>query len=351
MRVLIIGGTGLTGPYVVRRLAELGHELALFHRGSSNIDLPTGIRHILGDQHDLQGFGDELRGFGPEIVVHMIATSEAHALNVMAMFRGIARRIVAISSQDVYHAYGRLIGLETGPLDRIPVSEDDPVRTSLYPYRDKVTDADHPLYDYDKILVERTILGSPELPGTILRYPMVYGPRDRQHRLFPYLKRMDDGRTEIILDQGMAGWRWTRGYAENVAAAVVLAVTNDRASSRVFNVGEPDTLSEAQWVRAIGSAAGWEGRVVVLPADRLPQSMRPEMDTDQDLVADTSRIRQELGYTEVVTREEALSRTVIWQRSHPPDQIDPLQFDYAAEDAILASLNHSDELPSRPGSE
>lgn len=339
MRVLIIGGTGLTGPFVVRRLVEQGHELSLFHRGGSRIDLPMEVQHIFGDRNKLQGFVDEFRDFGPEIVVHMIATSEAHALNVMAVFRGIARRIVAISSQDVYHAYGRLIGIEPGPLDRTPVSEDDPVRTSLYPYRDRATDADHPLYNYDKILVERTILGSPKLPGTILRYPMVYGPRDRQHRLFRYLKRMDDGRPAIILDQGMAGWRWTKGYAENVAMAVVLAVTDDRASGRVFNVGEPDALSEADWVRAIGSAAGWKGRVVVLPSDRLPLSMRPEMDTDQDLVTDTSRIRRELGYTEVIAREEALSRTVLWQRRHPPDHIDPQQFDYAAEDAILASRN------------
>jgi nucleoside-diphosphate-sugar epimerase len=339
MRVLIIGGTGLTGPSVVHRLVEQGHELALFHRGKNNIDLPTKVRHIFGDRDNLQDFAAELRDFGPEIVVHMIATSEAHALNVMAVFRGIAHRIVAISSQDVYHAYGRLIGLELGSVDRIPLSEDDPVRTSLYPYRDKATDVDHPFYDYDKILVERIVLGSPDLPGTIVRYPMVYGPHDRQHRLFPYLKRMDDGRPAIILDQGMAGWRWTKGYAENVAMAVVLAVTNDRASGQVFNVGEPDALSEADWVRAIGSAAGWEGRVVVLPSDRLPLSMRPEMDTDQDLVTGTSRIRRELGYTEAIAREEALLKTVIWQRSHPPDQVDPQQFDYAAEDAILASLN------------
>jgi nucleoside-diphosphate-sugar epimerase len=338
MRVLIIGGTGLTGPYVVRRLAELGHELALFHRGRSSVDLPKGIRQIHGDRRNLQDFAAELRGFRPEIVVHMIAMSEADAVNAMTIFRGISRRTVAISSQDVYHAYGRLTGLEPGPFDRDPVSEDDPVRTKLFPYREKATDAGHPLFDYEKILVERAILGSPELPGTILRYPMVFGPRDRQHRLFPYLKRMDDGRPAIILDRGLARWRWNKGYAENVAIAVVLAVTNDRASGKVFNVGEADALSEVDWVRAIGSAAGWEGTVVELPSDHLPRNMRSEINTDQDLVTDTRRIRRELGYTEVVSREEALLKTVIWQRDHPPDHVDPRHFDYVTEDAILAGL-------------
>jgi nucleoside-diphosphate-sugar epimerase len=35
--------------------------------------------------------------------------------------------------------------------------------------------------DYEKILVEREVMGHPRLPGTILRLPTVYGPGDSQH--------------------------------------------------------------------------------------------------------------------------------------------------------------------------
>ncbi|NIM98090.1 MAG: NAD-dependent dehydratase, partial [candidate division Zixibacteria bacterium] len=87
-------------------------------------------------------------------------------------------------------------------------------------------------------------------------------PGDSQHRLFQYLKRMDDNRPAILLEQGMANWRWTKGYVENVAAAIVPAVVEERATGRIYNVGEQDALSEEEWVRAIGAAAGWKGKVV-----------------------------------------------------------------------------------------
>ena len=89
------------------------------------------------------------------------------------------------------------------------------------------------------------------LPGTILRFPMVYGPLDPQHRLFECLKRMDDGLPVILLGEGRARWRWTKGYVENLATAVVLAVTDDQAAGRIYNVGERETLTWAEWVRAI----------------------------------------------------------------------------------------------------
>ena len=68
------------------------------------------------------------------------------------------------------------------------------------------------MYDYEKILVERVVMGDTGLPVTVLRLPMVYGPNDCQHRLAPYLKRMLDGRPMIPLSKGMARWRCLRGY-------------------------------------------------------------------------------------------------------------------------------------------
>jgi nucleoside-diphosphate-sugar epimerase len=149
---------------------------------------------------------------------------------------------------------------------------------------------------------------------------------------------MDDGRSAILLDEGMARWRWTKGYVENVAAAIALAVDDVRAAGRVYNVGERETLSEAAWIGAIGAAAGWEGKVVVVPRGRLPDHLATDIDTDQHLVVDSSRIQRELGYGEPVSQEEALRRTVAWERAHPPQEVDPERFDYAAEDALLAEL-------------
>jgi hypothetical protein len=68
--------------------------------------------------------------------------------------------------------------------------------------------------DYDKIPVARTIMSDPELAGTILRLPMVYGPGDMFHRLHPYLKRMDDRRPAVLIQEDAAQWRGPRGYVE-----------------------------------------------------------------------------------------------------------------------------------------
>jgi hypothetical protein len=40
---------------------------------------------------------------------------------------------------------------------------------------------------------------------------------------FTYIKRMDDGRPAILLDEAYARWRWARGYVENIAHAIALA--------------------------------------------------------------------------------------------------------------------------------
>ncbi len=342
MRILVIGGTRFIGPQVVRYLNEQGHDITLFHRGQTHAELPLSVKEILGNRRPLSTAASELRKFAPDVVLDLIPFIEQDAREVMDTFTGIAERVVAISSQDVYRAFGRVNRKETGPLDPLPLTEDLALaRKSLslsWNHSRNPDDSGRWMDDYDKILVERLVMGNPELPGTVLRLPAVYGPGDYQHRLFQFLKRMDDNRPAILLDENVARWRWTHGYVENVAAAIALAVTNKRAIGRIYNVGEPSTPTMAEWVNSIGRIAGWKGRVIALPKDRLPAHLVEEVDTSQDIVVDTTRIRKELGYNEIVNQDEALHRTIAWERAHPPEKIDPKEFDYAAEDAILAKM-------------
>jgi len=335
MRILVIGGTRFIGPPAVRRLVERGHQVAVFHRGESEAELPPEVEHLHGDRARLPEFADVVRRFGPEVALDMAAFTEADAQAAVDAARGVTKRIVAVSSMDVYRAYGRFHGTEPGPPEPVPLSEDARLRERHYPYRGEGRGLD----DYEKILVERVVMSSPDIQGTVLRLPMVYGPGDYQHRLFVDLKRMDDGRPAILLAEDVSRWRWTRGYVEDVAAAIALATTDDRASGRVYNVGEADALTYAEWVEALGRAAGWPGRVVGLPRERLPAHlMPPGGDYAQDLVTDTTRIRDELGCAEVASRDEALRRAIDWERAHRPKG-KPEWFDYAAEDAALAGLD------------
>jgi nucleoside-diphosphate-sugar epimerase len=149
---------------------------------------------------------------------------------------------------------------------------------------------------------------------------------------------MDDGRTAILLEESHARWRWARGYVDDIAGGVFAAILDDRAAGRVYNIAEQTALTEADWVRAIAGAAGWRGEVLSAPAVRLPPGMRRQLNFNQDLTYDTTRIRTELGYAEGTPGGEGMARTVEWERSHPPDRVDPGDFDYSAEDAALARI-------------
>lgn len=340
MRVLVIGGTAFMGPHVVRQLAEQGHDVLVFHRGETEADLPPQVRHVRSPLASIPvlHFPDELCRFAPDVVLHMIPMGESDAQAVMSTFAGVAQRIVGVSSCDVYRAFARLRG-EPGSLESVPLGEDAPLRDQLYPYRGaEARPADDPqrfMDDYDKILAERVLMSVPQLPPTILRLPMVYGPHDKQHRLFPYIRRMVDQRPAVLLDERGARWRNTRGYVENIAAAITLAVTDERATGRIYNVAEQTARTEHAWVQQIAQALGWSGEIVALPEAGLPPHPQVGFNPQQHLVIDSTRIRQELGYHEPVAPDEALQCTVAWERANPPMAIDPAQFDYAAEDAVL----------------
>lgn len=342
MNVLVIGGTsGFIGTQAVWKLAAAGHAVTVFHRGQTNAELPPGVRHILGDRQYLADFLDEFRRVAPQVVIDMYLRFEREAVAVMEAFRGVADRIVAVSSQDVYRTYGVLWRNETTSPNVTPISEDGLLRSVLYPYRRIAKGPDDPKYSYDKILVERAVMSDPSLPGTVLRLPATYGPGDKQHRLFEYLKRMTDGRPFILLGEGEARWRQTHGYVENVGDAVALAATDGRAVNRIYNVGEEGAWSRAEWVRSISRAVGWDGEVIAMPEDLLPEHLRSPTGYEHDLAVDTGRIRQELGYEEGVIRNEALLKTIAWELENPPAEVDPKQFDYAAEDAALEKYNES----------
>jgi nucleoside-diphosphate-sugar epimerase len=182
--------------------------------------------------------------------------------------------------------------------------------------------------------VEQVARSQSDLAATILRLPMVYGPGDPLHRFFPFVKRMDDGRSVIPIEESWARWQGAMGYVENVAAAIALAATSDAAAGRTYNVAEAETLAWGEWARAVGQAAGWDGRVVTLPRDRTPKHLLPPFPTEQHWTTDSSRVRNELGYREPVARETALARTVEWERAHPP-RFDEAAYDYEAEDRAI----------------
>jgi len=304
MKILIIGGTRFTGPFIVKSLYEAGHEITVFHRGKNHMELPDGVKEILGDRKNLVSYREDFKKFAPDVILDMVALTEEDALTVMNIFTGMADRIITVSSHDVYLAFGIFNNIEHGPLEKMPLTEESPLRRNIYPYRGKITGLDN----YDKIMVEKAVMSEQNLPGTIVRLPMVYGPGDGQHRVCEFLKEMDKG--SVVIGRNRARWYLPRGYTENMAHAITLAVTDEKARGKIYNAGEEKNLSVMEWACKIAEAAQWEGEILET------EDICDENNYEQDIIVSTEKIRRELGYREIVSLEEGLRRTVAWEREH-----------------------------------
>ena len=155
--------------------------------------------------------------------------------------------------------------------------------------------------------------------ATHFRYPIVYGPRQPLPRDWSIVRRVLDGRRQIILpDAGLSLCHC--GYAENLAHAVLLAVDQPEASAgRIYNCGDEQVLSLAQVVSVISEALNHRLEIVSIPYEfakpARPLLMQP---ASTHRVYDLTRLRAELGYRDVVPAEEALTRTARWLVAHPP---------------------------------
>src|SRR5262249_20003551 len=119
---------------------------------------------------------------------------------------------------------------------------------------------------------------------------------------------------------------------------------SDRAAGRVYNVGERDQPTELEWARRIAAAMGWTGEFVVLPRSRVPEHLVMPGNADQHWTTSTEKIRDELGYAEPIAQDEAIRRTIEWERANPTSS-SPHAFDYAAEDAALAARDDLRVVP------
>ncbi len=286
MNVLVIGGTRFIGAHVVRHLHEAAAAVTVLHRGTSTNPILPAIEHVTDPDaaYPVTTFPTVVRRDW-DVVVHMVAMGAADAEAAVRTFSGRAGRLVLVSSCDVYRAYGRLTKSEKGPPEPVPLSEDAPLRSVLYPYRGMEEQIGAYARTYEKILAERAVQGTTDLDWTILRLPKVYGPEDN---------------ADLATVYGFSAvpqWRWTHGHVRNVSAAIATAARHARGRNAVFNLGEAHTPTMGE-------------RLARLPARRGDPPTPPPFDYAQPLVLDTGKIRRQLGDTDVLDERSAMSDLV-----------------------------------------
>ena len=88
MRVLLIGGTGLSGPFIARELLRRNDEVIIFHRGEHESSFLPECEHIHGDRRDREQFEKDLRNIEADAVIDMYSMIDADSEPVIRAFRG-----------------------------------------------------------------------------------------------------------------------------------------------------------------------------------------------------------------------------------------------------------------------
>jgi nucleoside-diphosphate-sugar epimerase len=334
MRVLIIGGTRRCGPYLVEELLDKGHEVICYHRGQSNVAFSTRAKQVLGDRKNREAFEKQMGELDVEAVVDMIAVSDADVATVAQVFRKKIRRYICISSYDVYEAYEAAWNHRPS-LQPVPIPENAPKKKQLHFYES----------DYEKVLVEEKVQGAQNegyFSTTILRWPAIYGPRDPTPRDWYYVRQALDGRKQIAVPDGGSALL-SRGYMQNMAHSIVLALENTRADGEVYNVCDEMTYSLRQIVQMIGEIMGHEWEIVSVPRALMPKTPRTQSrpfsydpyDIEPHLLLDISKIKADLGYRDTVPTRKALEATVGWLRDNPLQKSEPVTMDYVLLDQAI----------------
>lgn len=105
LRILILGGTGFTGPHQVRYAIARGHKVAVFNRGTRSSDLPASVEYLRGDRNAANGVA-ALRNSGPwDVVIDVPTTLPKWIRDAGEALKGRAGHFVFVSTISTYDGF------------------------------------------------------------------------------------------------------------------------------------------------------------------------------------------------------------------------------------------------------
>jgi dTDP-L-rhamnose 4-epimerase len=351
VRVLVTGGAGFIGSFLVDRLVGLGHHIRVLdsldpqvHAGEGRTHLAPGAELVVGDVRDRRRAAEALDGV--EAVVHAAAAvGVAQSLYRVEHFvdvnvKGTATlldcllerpaprpRLVVLSSmtgygEGVYRrpSDGRRLRVairteeEVRRLGWEPVSPETRERLAAAPTPEDSALLAHNVYALTKRYQEELALNV----GAVHRYPVVclrlfnvYGPRQSLSNPYTgvlaiFLSRLLAGERPVVYEDG---WQ-TRDFVSvhDVVDAILAALGSAAADGQVINIGSGVPRPVGDLARTLARLVGRED----LPpriTDQFP------LGAVRHCTADVERARCLLGFTPRVAFEDGVTELVAWAQS------------------------------------
>jgi nucleoside-diphosphate-sugar epimerase len=324
--ILITGGNGFVGRYVISALQDRGDQVRVLALPGEDVGWlqERGVAVYHGDIRAPESLTQPARG--ADAVLHLAAMMDVwrpiedyRAVNVTgtenvcrAALAGGVRRLVHMSSSSVY-------GVDLGR----PADEGFPLAPFPDPY--PVTKAEG-----DK-LVQRMI-AEDHLPAVIIRPDQIFGPGDHLH----FGKMADRLRTGRGIVVGSGGNAMPFVYVTDVVRGLLLALDHDSAVGEAYNITNDNPLTQEQMLHAISHDVGASppryhipyralyaaGYLAERAAMLAPSRARPPITrlgvaffgTENRYAID--KARRELGYRPQVPLREAVRITAAWYRQH-----------------------------------
>ena len=306
LRILILGGTGFTGPFQVKYALSRGHNVTVFNRGKTHPgELPKEVEQLVGDRN---GQLDALKGKQWDVCIDNPTTLPAWVRDAAQILKGNVDRYVFISTISVYADTSK-----TGPDENAPLAKyegADPYKETLEAMRASGFKTYGPLKALSEQETEKWFPGK----SLIIRPGLIVGPRDETDRFTYWPVRIDRGgevlapgdpKDPVQFIDGRDLAEWTIRMAENGETGIYNAtgpakqlgvggmldgIKNALNSNATFSWGDAEFLKQ-QKVEPWSDMPVWAGDELGMSRTNISRALakgltfRPLGDTARDALA------------------------------------------------------------------
>lgn len=302
MKILILGGTHFIGKQIVRLCEEAGHTVGVFTRGNR---MPADMAphlHIQGDRSNLEDLKRAAQTEDWDAVIDNLAFGPTDVALALQAFGNVGHYVLN-SSVAVYRF--------------IPDAYPSPYRGETVDYNAKPANEDphdiHWKYARGKLLAEKTCVSQEEVPWTILRPPVVYGPEDPTQRGYWYLARLLKGGPLLLADSGVQSFQIA--YSLDVAQAFLQVIENRKKTvGKAYFLAQKEILTLRDFVEESAHALGIVPDWIDVPAKLLREKGGPYADM-VNLIFDTRPAQDDFDFSPTPWPEFART-TAQWFRDH-----------------------------------